>query len=253
MQLSVVIICKDGGTGLAQALQSVQDLGGELLVYDSGSSDNSKQIAAGYGAKILSGTWEGYGRNRWKAAQLATYDWILMLDTDEAIDETLKESISRIDLEKTNVVYNLRYKNFFGNKWLRHGEWGNDSHIRLGNRLGIKTDGEVVHEKLFFQPGIEIKTLPGFVLHHTVKNVEDFAGKMMLYANLCAEKYLRQGKKAGFIKLFFSPVFSFIQNYFFKLGFLDGPEGYSCAKLLAWYSFLKYARLKELQEQQKNK
>jgi glycosyltransferase involved in cell wall biosynthesis len=252
VQLSVVIICKDGGPGLEQALQSVQGLGGEILVYDSGSSDNSKQIAAGYGAKILSGTWEGYGRNRWKAVQLATYDWILMLDTDEAIDEILKESISRIDLEKRNVVYNLRYKNYFGNKWLRHGEWGNDSHIRLGNRIGVKTDGEVVHEKLFLQPGIEIKTLTGFVLHHTAKNAKDFAGKMMLYANLSAEKYLRQGKKAGFLNLFFSPVFSFIQNYFFKLGFLDGWQGYSCAKIMAWYSFLKYARLKELLEQQKS-
>ena len=188
-----------------------------------------------------------------KAAQLASYDWILMLDTDEAIDETLKESVSRIDLEKINIAYNLRYKNFWGNKLLKHGEWGNDSHVRLGNRLGIKTDGEVVHEKLFFQPGIEITTLQGFVLHHTVKNLEGFARKMMLYADLSAEKYARQGRKAGLLRLFFSPFFSFIQNYFFKLGFLDGPEGFLCAKMMAWYTFLKYARLKELQEQAKNK
>jgi len=248
MDLSIVIICKDGGPGLVQTLQSVQGLSAEILVYDSESGDNSRQIAENFGAKVYSGEWEGYGRNRWKAAQLAKYDWILMLDTDEAIDDTLKRSITSIDLDKTNIVYKLRYKNFFGNKLLKHGEWGNDAHIRLGNRKGIRTDAETVHEKLFFQPGIKIKTPAGYVLHHTVRDTGDFSRKMMLYAGLSAEKYFRQGRKAGFTRLFFSPFFSFIQNYFLKLGFLDGREGFICAKMIAWYTFLKYARLRELQK-----
>ena len=73
----------------------------------------------------------------------------------------------------------------------------------------------------------------------------------MDYAYLCAEKYYRQGKKTTFINLFFSPTFTFIKNYFFNLGFLDGWQGFMCAKMSAWYTFLKYTRLKEMQQAEK--
>ncbi len=248
MELSIVIICKNGEELLSKVLDSVQGLGNEILFYDSGSCDRSKQIAKRYGAKIIEGKWEGYGRTRWKAAQLAQYDWILMLDADEVIDKELKQSISKINLQKLNVVYDLSYKNFFGDKHMRHGEWGNDSHVRLGNRKGVRTDGETVHEKLFVQPGIEIKKLQGYILHYTVKNSVDLANKQTEYAWLCAEKYFRQGKRTKFINLYFSPMFTFLKNYFFKLGFLDGWQGFVCAKMSAWYTFLKYSRLKEIHQ-----
>ncbi|MBK7562664.1 MAG: glycosyltransferase family 2 protein [Chitinophagaceae bacterium] len=246
MELSIVIICKNDVTGIERTLQSVRGLGAEILVYDSGSIDGTKEVALKNGASLYEGEWEGYGRNRFKAAQLAKYDWILMLDTDEVVDEALKESIKLLDFTSQHQVYRLQYKNYFGTKWLRYGEWGKDSHIRLGNRRGIKTDGEIVHEKLFVQPGIEICLIKGHILHYTVKNSIDFAQKMINYAQLSAEKYNRQGKKAGFLKIFVSPAFAFIKNYFFKLGFLDGWEGYICARMGAWYTFMKYARLREL-------
>ena len=75
------------------------------------------KIAQSYGAKIIESNWEGYGRTRWKAAQIARYDWILMLDTDEIVDKELRQSISAIDLQKENVVYNLCYKNFLEKKY----------------------------------------------------------------------------------------------------------------------------------------
>ena len=248
MKLSVIIICKDGEEKLADVMQSVQGLGDEILFYDSGSCDGSKEIAVRYGARIVEGPWEGYGKTRFKAAMMATYDWILMLDTDEVVDKTLKESIRSIDLEKINIAYNIRYKNFFGDKFICYGEWGNDSHVRLGNRRGIKTDAEVVHEKLFFQPGIEIITLGGFIQHYTVKDTAHYAAKQTTYAWLCADKYYRQGKRATILHLFFYPLFTFFKNYVFKLGFLDGWKGYVCARMAAWYTFLKYSRLKELQQ-----
>jgi hypothetical protein len=78
--------------------------------------------------------------------------------------------------------------------------------------------------------------------------MESFAQKTIHDALLWAARSHRHGKKAGIIKLFFSPVVSFSRNYFFKLGFLDGWQGYVCAKMGAWYTFLKYARLKELND-----
>lgn len=250
MNISVVIICKNGSARMAETLASVQGIGGEVLVYDSGSTDDSVQIAKTYGATIVYGSWEGYGRNRYKASQAAKYDWILMIDTDEVLDAALREAISKINLEDKQLVYKMRYKNFFGNKLIRFGEWGNDAHIRMANKRTVRIDQEIVHEKLFLQPGLRIQTLDGFINHYTVTSSIDYARKTMEYASLSADKYKAQGKQASVVKLYLSPPFSFIQNYFFKLGFLDGWKGFVGASMTAWYTFMKYARLREMLKQQ---
>jgi glycosyltransferase involved in cell wall biosynthesis len=249
MNISVVIICKNGSARLTETLESVQGIGKEILLYDSGSSDDSVQIAKAYGAVIARGPWEGYGRNRYKASQLAKYDWILMIDTDEVLDEELKEAILHVDLKEEQLVYNVRYKNFFGTKEMKFGEWGNDSHIRMANRKKVQIDQEIVHEKLFLQPGLRIKTLDGYINHYTVNDSIDYARKVMEYASLSADKYKSQGRHATFIKIYFAPAFAFIQYYFFKMGFRDGWKGFVCAGMTAWYTFIKYTKLKELEKQ----
>ena len=249
MDISVVIICKNGSAHIAETLKSVQGIGKEILLYDSGSTDNSVKIANSYGARIAYGEWEGYGKNRYKASQLAKYDWILMIDTDEVLDAELKEAILLIDLTEEYLVYNMRYKNFYGTKEIKFGEWGNDAHIRMANRKKVQIDQEIVHEKLFLQPGLHIKTLNGYIRHYTVSNSIDYARKAMEYASLSADKYLKQGKQASFIKIYFAPLFAFVQNYFFKMGFRDGWKGFICASMTAWYTFMKYTKLKELEKQ----
>ena len=249
MKISVVIICKNGSARIDETLLSVRGIGDEILLYDSGSTDDSLQKARDFGVRIEQGSWEGYGRNRYKAAQLATYDWILMLDTDEVLDDELKRSIQNIDLSNEHLIYNIRYKNYFGSKHITHGEWGNDAHIRMANRNTVRIDQEIVHEKLFLQPGLSICTLQGHILHYTVKDSNDFARKMMEYAKLSAEKYYAQGRRSNFLKIACSPLFSFLQNYFFKMGFLDGWKGLVCATMTAWYTFMKYTNLRELEKQ----
>ncbi len=251
MNISVVIICKNGSARIAETLRSVQGIGKEILLYDSGSTDDSVQKAKGYSATIAYGAWEGYGRNRYKAAQLAKYDWILMIDTDEVLDETLRASILNINLSDEHVVYNIRYKNFYGTREIKFGEWGSDSHIRMANRKKVRIDQETVHEKLFLQPWLNIRTLDGFIQHYTVNNSIDYARKMMEYASLSADKYLKQGKRASVVKIYLSPPFAFLQNYFFKMGFLDGWRGFVCATMTAWYTFMKYTKLMELERQSK--
>jgi glycosyltransferase involved in cell wall biosynthesis len=249
MNISVVIICQNGSAHIAETLASVQGIGTEILLYDSGSTDDSVQKAKEYGATIAYGTWEGYGKNRYKAAQLAKNDWILMIDTDEVLDETLRAAILNIDLSREHVVYNMRYKNYYGTQEIRFGEWGHDSHIRMANRKKVKIDLEIVHERLFLQPWLCIRTLEGFIKHYTVKNCIDYARKITTYASLSADKYLKQGRHASLVKIYFSPLFAFLQNYFFKLGFLDGWKGFVCASMTAWYTFIKYAKLKELEKE----
>jgi glycosyltransferase involved in cell wall biosynthesis len=215
-------------------------------LYDNGSSDATINIARQFNVSIHQGHWEGYGKTKRTALSLAKYDWILSLDADEAIDDELKNSLLAINPGNEKIVYEIAFKNFLGNKHLRFGEWGIDKHIRLFNRKLVNWDDAPVHEKLIMPKDVSIKKLSGYILHQTVKDMPDYSQKTMRYAMLNAEKYYRQGKRSSWLMLWVAPGFAFFKYYILKLGFLDGHEGYVCARMTSIYTFLKYTRLKEL-------
>ena len=245
-RLSVVIVCKNGAKVIGETIKSFSGLTDDILIYENGSTDGTKEIVIQSNARLVEGSWEGFGKTKNKANALAKYEWILSLDADEAIDEELKESLLKQDLADDQNVFEFKFKNFLGSKWLRFGEWGNDKHIRLFNRMKIKWNDADVHESLLLPKDVKIISTPGYVLHKTATNFSEYENKMENYAALNAEKYFKQQKRSGSFKMFFSAIFSFIKNYFFKLGFLDGTTGYHCAKINARYTFLKYKKLDEL-------
>lgn len=244
--LSVVIVCKNEGSIIGQTLQSLQGLTDDIVVYDNGSTDDTIEKAKVYTAQVHQGSWEGFGKTKRKAIALAKYDWILSLDADEAIDPLLKNTLLTFEPVNEKIVGEIKFKNFFVDKWLRFGEWGHDKHIRLFNRTQVNWDDAAVHEKLIMPPGVTIKKIEGHVLHKTVKSIADYKQKMQQYALLNAHKYHQAGKKATWVKRYLSPAFTFLNYYIFRLGFLDGYAGYVCAKITAWYTALKYERLREL-------
>ena len=245
-RLSVVIACKNGADVIGETIKSFSGLTDDILVYDNGSTDGTKEIVKQSKARLVEGSWEGFGKTKNKANALAKYDWILSLDADEAIDEWLKKNLLKQDLAAEKKVFEFKFKNFLGNKWLRFGEWGNDKHIRLFNRREIKWNDADVHESLILPNHVKVISVPGYVLHKTAADFSEYENKMENYAMLNAEKYFKQQKSSGRLKMFFSALFSFLMNYFFKLGFLDGATGYHCARINARYTFLKYKRLDEL-------
>jgi glycosyltransferase involved in cell wall biosynthesis len=245
-KLSVVIACKNEAAVIGETLKSFAGLTDDVLIYDNGSTDDTKDIVKKSGARLAEGEWEGFGKTKNKANALAKFDWILSLDADEAIDEDLKNELLHLSLTDDKTVYEMRFKNFFGDQLLRFGEWGDDKHIRLFNRQQASWNNEAVHESLVFPAGIKKKQLKGFVLHKTTASAKEYNKKMKHYALLNARKYFEQGKNAGWLTIFFSPVFSFIKNYFLKLGFLDGAAGFHCAKINASYTRQKYEELKRL-------
>jgi glycosyltransferase involved in cell wall biosynthesis len=244
--ISVVIICKNEEHSIEKVLQSLEGLTDDIVVYDNDSTDSTKEKIKASGIYPHEGIWEGFGKTKRKATSLAKYDWILSLDADESLDSQLKESLASLSLEGENVVYDISFKNFLGDRYLKYGEWGGDHHIRLYNRKKVNWDDAPVHEKLILPAGAIIKKLKGYVLHQTMRDMKDYADKMAGYAMLNAEKYFRQGKKSNWFKLRMSPGFTFLNYYVLRLGFLDGYAGYICAKMTAYYTFLKYAKLREL-------
>jgi len=245
-KLSVVIVCKNGAKVIEETIKSFSGLTDDILIYDNGSTDGTQEKVKGTEAKLFEGSWEGFGKTKNKANALAQHDWILSLDADEAIDDELKKNLVSLDLSNEMIVYEIRFKNFLGNKWLRFGEWGDDKHIRLFDRKKIQWNDAAVHERLLLPTGIQTKILKGHILHHTSNSIDDHINKTIAYAKLNAEKYSRQHKRAGFFKLRIAPGLTFFQHYILRLGFLDGWEGYFIAKTTAWYTFLKYSYLREM-------
>lgn len=244
--LSVVIVCKNEAGVIGLTLQSLQGLTDDIVIYDNGSTDGTQEKVKQFDVHLYEGNWEGFGKTKRKAVSLARYDWILFLDADEAIDEELKKSIQELAPADEKMVYETAFKNFFKDKHLKFGEWGTDYHVRLFNRKYVNWDEAPVHEKLVLPEAVTVQRLKGNVLHRTLKGIDDYKRKMVHYAELGAEKYYRQGKKSNWFKRHLSPVFTFLNYYLLKLGFLDGKEGFISARMTAWYTAMKYARLQEL-------
>lgn len=247
-RFSIVIVCKNEAEILQRTLPGWQSVTDDIVLYDNGSTDNTLTIAKQYpSVHIHEGPWLGFGATKQKAATLARYDWIVSLDADEALDETLQQQLLALNLTDKKTVYDIGFKTFLGNKELKWGEWGGDHHIRLFNRKFVNWNDAPVHEDLIIPDDIKVQKLKGNILHYTMKDMAEYSTKMTRYALLNAEKYWAQGKRASWLKRYMGGRFAFIKYYLFQLGFLDGWEGLVCARMTAYYTSLKYARLYELQ------
>lgn len=247
-KISVVIVCKNEEHIIGKTLQSVQAFAGEVLVYDTGSTDNTIALAQSAGATVVQAPWEGYGRSKQQAIRLARYDWILNLDADEVVDEEAQAAIRQQAFADEKICYRFRFKNFLGKRALQWGEFGFDSHIRLFNRRQVLWNDAPVHESLQKNTGVKEVKLAGHILHYTMKDTAEFVHKSVNYALANAENYFHRGKKATWVKQYLSPLVMFTKYYFIRLGFLDGWAGLFSARMAALYTYLKYARLRELQE-----
>jgi glycosyltransferase involved in cell wall biosynthesis len=250
MSFSVVIICKNEKGNIERVLQSLAKVTDDIVVYDSGSTDGTLDVLQQFPVRVVLGPWMGFGKTKRHAVSLALRDWVLCLDADEAIDEELQQNLENLRLDNKQTVYRIGFKNLLGDKHLRFGEWGGDRHIRLFNRTVVNWDEAIIHERLQIPPTVTVQSLKGYVLHRTMKDTVEYSQKMVQYALLNAEKYYRQGKGSTWIKRWLAPQFAFAKHYIFGLGFLDGWEGLLSARMTAFYTFLKYARLKELEKRQ---
>lgn len=249
-KISVVIVCKNEEHIIGKTLQSVQSFANEVLVYDTGSTDNTVALCKAAGAKVVEAPWEGYGRSKQKAISLATNDWILNLDSDEVVNEEAQQSIRQLSLNDEKTCYRFRFRNFLGSKALKYGEFGFDTHIRLFNRKQVTWNDSPVHEKLQQAAGVKEQMVKGFILHYTMKDTTEFVQKSVNYALANAENYFKRGKRATWVKQYLSPLVMFVKYYIFRLGFLDGWAGLFSARMASLYTYLKYARLRELQERE---
>ncbi len=245
--LSVVILTKNAESTIIEAVKSALLVSADVIVVDSGSTDSTVKIAQQAGARTIAISWNGFGDARNRGAGEAVNDYILNIDADEVITRELALGIQDLHPQPRSI-YGFRRMNFLGKKAIRHGEWGNDRVWRLYNKNETRWNLLEVHETLCYH-GLQKYLIGGVLKHFTAPDIHSFNLKMDGYARLSAKKYLEQDKKIGYLKIKASPVFNIIKNYLFRLGILDGKEGWAIARAYYEYNKRKYNYLKQLKQQ----
>ncbi|MEW6014745.1 MAG: glycosyltransferase family 2 protein [Candidatus Zixiibacteriota bacterium] len=244
MNLSIIIIAKNEEKNLVRSLTAVQGMG-EIILVDSGSTDNTRAVAERFGAQVFDMGWNGFGPAKKFAQQKANGSWILSIDADEVVTAPLREEIlTVVGSDNAKAGYEItRLTNFMG-KWIYHSGWYPDYVLRLFRReVGLFSDS-LVHESVTVSG--PVGRLNNTLLHYSYPDISVYLRKLDRYTSLGAEELRRQGREFHIHNLLLKPPASFFRHYLTGAGFLDGLEGFLIAGLSAYGTFIKYAKLKTL-------
>lgn len=244
MPLSVTIITRNAASQIEDCLASVA-FADEVVVVDSGSTDDTVDLAVRRGARVIRKEWLGFGPQKQFAVESARNDWVLCLDADERVSDALRESIVAELASPRGSVYAMPRCNRFLGRWLRHGEGYPDWSVRLFDRRRARWGNEAVHEKVATaEPVVRLR---GDLLHDSAETLEKYLDKQNRYTSLQAEALRSAGRRASVLQLLFSPPLRFVKFYLVRLGFLDGVPGLVHIAIGCMNSFNKYAKLKALE------
>ncbi|MBX3041903.1 MAG: glycosyltransferase family 2 protein [Bdellovibrionaceae bacterium] len=248
LPLSLVVITKNEEANIERCLRSAP-FAADIVVVDSGSTDQTVNLAERHGARVFTEPWRGYGPQKKFAVGKATHDWVLSLDADEALSpELAKEIQERFAGLDERAGYLIPRKSFHLGRWILHGGWYPDYQLRLFNRTHAQWDEEEVHEKVEVERKERLKQP---LLHWVFEGVSDQVITNDRYSSLQAGNLAKAGKRFSLLKLIFKPWSKFIECYFFKRGFQDGLPGLIIAVGAAYSVFLRWSKLWEIEKLQR--
>ena len=241
--LSAVIITKNEAASIAECLGSVAGLCDEIVVLDSGSTDNTCAICERLGARVIRTDWPGFGEQKRRAVLAARNDWVLALDADERVSPELAESIRSALANPTFSAYRFARRNRFMGRYLRHGEGYPDLSLRLFDRRFAQWSADAVHEKVCST--VPVGYLAGDLLHDSAETLAVYLEKQNRYTTLAANAALDVGHRVSAARVLVSPVLRFFKFYLIRRGFLDGLPGLVHILIGCFNSFSKYAKIYE--------
>jgi glycosyltransferase involved in cell wall biosynthesis len=253
--LSVAIITQNEEANLARTLASVR-FADEVIVVDSGSTDRTVAIAQEAGCRVFTEPWQGFARQKNLAIGKCSSTWILSLDADEELSPELQQEMrALLKSSPPNMAFRLRRRNLFLGRWMRHGGYYPDAKLRLFRRAGahgvapLRFAERAVHETIAYDGPTE--TLRHDLIHHAYPTLHGYLEHMNRYSTLGAQVAVKRGKATqswwAFLgNIILVPVFTFLWNYIFRGGFLDGREGFLLHTYHSLYTSWKYAKAWEM-------
>ena len=250
LKLSVVIITYNEERNIQRCLDSVSEVADEVVVLDSFSTDRTPAICKAAGVKFHQHAFDGHIEQKNRAITYASNDHVLSLDADEALDETLTQSIIAVKSHFTRQGYYAnRLTNYCGH-WVRHCGWYPDRKLRLFDRRKGRWTGINPHDKYELYDGDgQAGYLKGNVLHYSYYSVDDHYRQVEYFTNIASKAFHEKKMAAPMYKLVVNPVAKFIDHYLLKLGFLDGMAGFRISRISAYATWLKYKKLRALYQQ----
>ncbi len=245
-KISAVVITLNEERNIGRCLESLMPVVDEVVVVDSFSTDRTQALCEQYGTRFITHEWEGYVATKNYANTLASNDFILSIDADEALSPELAASIKTLKdgpLEGKAFSMN-RLMNYCG-RWIRHGGWYPDTKVRLFDRRSARWTGHKVHETLSLPEGTSVVHLEGDLLHYSFYTPEEHRRQAEKFAALAAEEMKEQGKRPGLGTACLHTGWKFFRDFVFKAGFLDGRTGFEISKTNAYGVWYKYNKVRK--------
>jgi glycosyltransferase involved in cell wall biosynthesis len=250
VKVTATVITRNESGHIAAALQSVA-WADEIIVVDSGSTDDTVAIAQRYATRVEVRDWPGYSAQKNHAAGLAAHDWILSLDADERVTTELGAEIrSLLDGQPAARGYRMPRVSHYLGRWIRSTDWYPDYQLRLYDRRVGRWNGRRVHESVELhgagQP-VEPGRLHHELQHFPYRDISDHLATIDRYTTLAAEQWHSEGRRTTAFEAVTHARLAFARNYLLRGGIKDGAAGLLVSALNSYYVFLKFAKLWELQ------
>ena len=243
--LTAVIITLNEERNIKRCIRSLKDTVDEIIVIDSGSTDQTRSICDNEGVRFIYKEWQGYSEARNFGASMSSNRWIIALDADEALSAELKNSINTLSQNEEPVNASVKRLTNYCGKWVRHCGWYPDIKHRLYDRDETNFTGNI-HESLNYTG--HTKILDGDLLHYSYYTIEEHISQYNKFTTLTAREAFLKGKRSSLLQVIFSPWVKFMKSYFIQLGFLDGYYGLLICINSAHATFLKYTKLRALEK-----
>ena len=248
VKISAVIITFNEEKNIERCILSIKNVVDEIVVVDSFSKDATKSICEKHKVKFMEHPFEGHIQQKNWAKDQASYDFILSLDADEALDESLQKEIRKAKNNWQFDSYQMnRLTNYCG-KWIRHSGWYPDTKLRLFDRRKGVWGGSNPHDKYMPVKGAKIGFLKGDILHYSFYTREEHLLQIAKFSDISSKTLFEKGKRSSYLKVFYKPIARFLKSFIFRRGFLDGKAGFDIARFSAYANYLKYTKLLKLQD-----
>jgi len=252
LPISVFIITKDEEDRIYRSIKSVIDWVDEVIIIDSGSTDNTVKIVEDLGIKVIFNEWPGFGPQKIFGESLCKNKWILNIDADEEVTDELRQNIEHLfkSGEPEQSAFKMYWKILFEYQQKPSLFATGSNFVRLYNKEKSGFRDSQIHDSVVIREGTmgEIK---GYIWHRNFTSVKRWLKKNDSYTDKQAEDLFKKGRNPSLIRIIFEVPLTFLKAYFIRRNFIYGTNGFIFSILYSQSKFLRLAKTRELFEKEK--